>query len=109
MGEHMTGSSERRLAVCGRAAMGVSDKSQRQEVIKAISQRRLRLKVAFPSDSDGAKSNFTPKMFIIVYLTSPNTKTSFRESPADVKIVRNERLFFPSSDPSELETYSRQM
>lgn len=48
--------------------MGVSDKSQRQEVIKATSQRRLRLKVAFLSDSDGAKSNFTPKMFIIVYL-----------------------------------------
>lgn len=80
--------------------MGVSDKSQRQEAIKATSQRRLRLKVAFPSDSDGAKSNLTPKMFIIVYLIFLlNTKTSFRESPAEVKIVRNERL---SSDPSKL-------
>lgn len=48
--------------------MGVSDKSQRQEVIEAISPRRLQLKVAFPSVSDGAKNNFTPKMFIIVYL-----------------------------------------
>lgn len=36
--------------------MGVSDKSQRQEVIEAISPRRLQLKVAFPSVSDGAKT-----------------------------------------------------
>lgn len=48
--------------------MGVSDNSQRQEVIKAISQRRVRLKAAFLSDSDGARNDFPPKMFIIVYL-----------------------------------------